>query len=331
MPAFPPAPELACQLLIPFAGASAPACRAALPGLRLPHLQALLAELLLLATDCGDEQRLSPPHERALAQALGLRRADGSACADGQIPWAAALSHSPTQPQAWFTPCHYAVGSEQVRLLPGDQIGLSDAESRALCDALAPYCAEDGIELRFDSATRWHASGAALRAVVCASLDRVSGCSLQGWMTESPANLSGRPLLQRLQSEAQLLFYSHPLHDARSARGLLPVNGFWISGAGALDQAPALQPAPTQPAALRWAALRADWAAWQQAWVQLDATEIAAAHAAVRRGVPLQLSLCGERNTYTWASAPRAVFARMGRRLRQRLAPTPIHKTLELL
>lgn len=39
---------------------------------------------------------------------------------------------------------------------------------------------------------------------------------------------------QRLHSEAQMLLYSHPFNDAREARGLPPVNGFWLHGAGAL-------------------------------------------------------------------------------------------------
>lgn len=203
---------MSTQLLIPFAAASAPECQALLSGLALPNLQALLPRLAEQPADRGDDHSLSPPHERALARALGLPVADGA------IPWAAAQSDAPTAPQAWFSLCHYQVATGQVNLLPGAQLGLDAADSRALFDAFAPLCAEDGIALRWDSATEWHASGEPLRGIACASLDRVSGRQVGDWMPQSPANPTGARLLQRLQSEAQMLFYSHPVHDARRAR-----------------------------------------------------------------------------------------------------------------
>src|SRR3990167_3796344 len=154
-PMAPPAPPpLPSHLLIPFASASAPDCQAALKGLRLPQLEALLGELVPAALDAGDDHSLSLPHERALARALGLTQADGSPCEDGLIPWAAAHSAQPATPQAWLSPCHFQVGMERVSLLPLEQLALDEPESRALFDALAPFCAEDRVTLRFDSATR---------------------------------------------------------------------------------------------------------------------------------------------------------------------------------
>ena len=317
------------HLLIPFASASAPECQTVLNSLNLPNLGALLAELAPATTDSGDEHSLSLPHERALAQIRGLVKADGSACDDGQIPWAAAESAEPATPQAWFSPCHFQIGTDHVSLLPGEQIGLTDEDARRLFDAFAPYCAEDGITLRFESATRWHASGEPLRGIACASLDRVSGRPVDGWMPQSPANPAGSQLLKRLQSEAQMLFYTHPVHDARTARGLLPVNGFWVSGAGALETPTPLQPAPTVPDTLRQAALRADWAGWQQAWQALDAGEIAALLAAAQRGEPVTLTLCGERHARTWTTTPAGTLARIGRSIKQLFGSAPVSDTLK--
>jgi hypothetical protein len=138
-------------------------------------------------------------------------------------------------------------------------------------------------------------------------------------------------LLKRLQSEAQMLFYTHPVHDARTARGLLPVNGFWISGAGALEAPAPLRPAPTVPDTLRQAALRADWAAWQQAWAQLDATEIHTLLVAARSGEPVTLTLCGERCAQTWVNAPQGAGARLGRLFKNLLGREPAWKVLETL
>jgi hypothetical protein len=331
MPAPHPASEPRLHLLVPFASASDPACRAALPTLALPQLTALLAELVPVYHDVGDDHSLSPPHERALAQAIGLLRADGCPFGDGLIPWAAMEDAEPVAPQAWFTPCHYQVGMEQVTLLPGEQLGLTEAHSRALFDALAPYCAEDGITLTFLSPTRWHARGEPLRGIACASLDRVSGRSVEAWMAESAANPAGGQLLKRLQSEAQMLFYTHAVHDAREAARLHPVNGFWVSGAGALDRAVTPLAPPTQPEVLRHAALQADWTAWQQAWSALDAGEIPAWLARARRGEPVTLTLCGERAAQRFTNAPRGAGARLGRLIKTLLGPAPAWKTLETL
>ncbi|MCB2018557.1 MAG: phosphoglycerate mutase, partial [Hydrogenophaga sp.] len=228
MPA--PSPESSRHLLVPFAAASAPECQALLESLILPNLKFLLARLNEVSADRGEEHDFSPPHERALARALGLP------AADGRIPWAAAQSDAPATPQAFFSLCHFQVGMDQVTLLPGAQLGLEETESRTLFEAFAPLCAEDGVTLRWEGPGEWHASGEPLRGLDCASLDRVSGRNASDWMPR-PANDDTAPaarLLQRLQSEAQMLFYSHPTHDARSARGQLPVNGFWVHGAGAL-------------------------------------------------------------------------------------------------
>ena len=248
-------------------------------------------------TDSGTDHSLSAPHERALAHAIGLVRADGSAYPDGRLPWAAAHSDTPELPQAWFTPCHFQVGMEQVTLLPGDQLGLTDEHARPLFDALAPYCAEDGITLRYESATRWHASGEVLRGIACASLDRVGGRSVEAWMTDSTANPAGGQLLKRLQSEAQMLFYTHPAHDA--ARSAAPAPASTASGSAA--RAPSttrltLRAAPAMPDALRSAALQADWARWKDAWAALDNSDIQDLLDRARRGEPVTLTLCGERS-----------------------------------
>jgi hypothetical protein len=331
MPAPHPSIESAHHLLVPFAAASAPECRAALSTLVLPQLGALLGELMLEHTDTGDDHSLSPPHERALAMALGLTQANGQPYGDGLIPWAAARSDDPTTPQAWFSPCHFAVATHQVNLQPGAEIDLTDGESRALFDALAPYCAEDGITLCYGSALRWHASGEALRDLACASLDRVSARSVADWTPADQPNLAGSHLLKRLQSEAQMLFYTHPVNDGREAARKPIVNGFWVEGAGARDAFTPLRPDPVMPDGPRLAALRADWPAWQQAWTRLDAEAIPVLLARVRRGEPVVLTLCGERHAQRWVNAPRTLGARLGRTLKQLTGPQPAWKILEAL
>lgn len=226
MPTPPSSPESALHLLVPFASASDPACQEHLAGLALPHLVALLG--LLQPGDAleGDDYRFSTPHERALAQALGLEGEDGG------LPWAALAHPDIPVPQAWFHLCHFQVGMDQVHLVPGDQLDIQPDESAALLQAIEPLCREDGLSLRMDSPARWHAQGAALAGLRCASMDRVSGRPVDGWMASNPASPESERWLRRLQNEAQMLFYTHPVNDAREARRALTINGFWADGAG---------------------------------------------------------------------------------------------------
>src|SRR5690606_1791403 len=104
------------HLLIPFASALSEAAIHTLRDLPLPQLQKLLT-LLAPAARCGDDEyTLTPPHERALADALGLHGEDG------RLPWAARqarLDGLAVGDQAWglLTPVHWAVGRDQVTLL----------------------------------------------------------------------------------------------------------------------------------------------------------------------------------------------------------------------
>ena len=279
-------------LIIPFAAGDDPACHAQWPTLALPQLCRWLAGATLAAADRGDAYRLSPPHERALASALGW-----PALADGTLPWAAWQAQRVAQPCAWFTPCHWQAGMEQVVLQPLDAAQWTEAESRALLAALAPLCAEDGIALVYESPQRWRAEGACFADLPSASLDRVVQRRIDPWLPSARTHAAAGPLM-RLMNEAQMLFYSHPVNDARATRGLPLANGLWISGSGSWP-GPAGGPAShiQMLDGLRAPALAGDWAAWRQAWETLDAGELAQALSSPQ---PLSLVLCGEHNALRW-------------------------------
>ncbi len=338
------------HLLIPYASVSSPDCRDQFALLHLPVLGQLLERLEPADVDEGDDHSLSPPHERALARTLALPVAG-----DGRIPWAAyfSLAGSPSPAWlgqapgenrrgtptacAWFTPCHWSVGMEQVMLMAPEQLALAEAESRTLLAALAPLAQEDGITLCYEAPLRWRAEGETFAALACASLDRAMGRSLTDWLPQG----SGAAALRRLQSEAQMLFYTHAVNDARTERGLAPVNSFWISGAGDLPQAPAGTPAlplatpapPLVPMDLRGPALQGAWDQWAQAWQALDQGAVAQALAHLQAGGPLTLTLCGERHARQW-HGPAAATGWAGWRTRARQwwrGPTTAWKTLETL
>ena len=299
-------------LRIPYAASTAEGCQQALQGLALPHLDRLLARLSphTAQTDTGEETSFTPPHERALARALGLP------FDDGRTPWAAWHRHQQGQPahgQAWafITPCQWHVSTDHITLRDPDSLGLDEAASRVLLAIVAPWFAEDGIALHYDQPTRWLASGALFDGLATASLERVLLRDVRPWMPEPRAAQAARTL-HRLHSEMQMLLYTHAFNDERAARGLPVVNSFWVHGTGPLPTpAPTPTTAPTVPTTLRDAALREDWRTWATAWAALDSGPVADLLRQSESGAPVQLTLCGERNAQGFHSAPRGLAQRI--------------------
>lgn len=312
--------------LIPFAGAMSPAAAEAASALDLPHLERLLARLTPDAAPAAQAEAadpdaaaytLSPPHERALAAARGW-----PALPDGLLPMAAdaaradGLAVADDDGRGWglVSPTHWHLGTEQVSLRHPAELALDEAEARVLFDAVKPLFDEEGLLLLWGAPTRWYLAHERLAALPTAALDRVVGRNVDLWLNAHPEARRWR----RLQAEAQMLWHTHPLNEAREARGVPAVNSFWLSGTGRP------QPAAPWPAdlmldtRLREPALAEDWAAWAEAWAALDAGPLRQALQAAEAGAPVALSLCGERWSRRFNAAPRG--------LRQRLfGPRRVH------
>ncbi|MEO5735618.1 MAG: hypothetical protein ABIN96_12230, partial [Rubrivivax sp.] len=198
------------HLLVPHAGLP-PTLDASTPWPQLPHLEALLA-LLTVRPDAdnaapadGGEDSLSPPHERVLAR---LRQWPID---DGLLPFAAhAAAADGLQSKidragsevGWglLRPTYWHLGTERVSLTDPADLQLSDADSRVLFDAVAGLFNGDGWALHWGAATRWYAVHASLLHLPTASLDRVVGRNIDGWLAVHPQARAVR----RLQSEVQM-------------------------------------------------------------------------------------------------------------------------------
>jgi hypothetical protein len=323
------------HLLIPFAACSAsdwlPTLQA-LPPESLKHLGQLLQGMKLIETDTQSAESLSPPHERALARAIGLA---GPQTPDGLIPWAAhdaaqQLGDAASgQAWAWITPCHWAMGHLHATLSDPAALQLQESESRALLALMQPYFETDGLTLHYVDALgpgRWLAEGELFRQLPTASLDRVMARNVDAWLPQASAAAqgdaalhesirTGSRTLRRLQNEMQMLLYTDAFNDARNAKGQLPVNSFWVSGTGALP-AGHVAPAATaeagisMPRSLAQAVFREDWPAYAQAWGALDAGDIAGLLARQRAGEAVRLTLCGESSAHTFETQRASIWQR---------------------
>jgi hypothetical protein len=307
--------------------AKPPASHQTRAALALPNLTALLRLLTAGERQTRDEDTLSPLHELLQAQALGLQGADGL------LPWAALQAHGlglpmakPGEGWAWLTPCHWQVNTDHVRMADPADCEISPEESHTVMESLRAFLVEDGITLHgLQASGNWLALGAALCDLPTASLARASGGAVDHWMPRQAQAQS----LRRLQNEMQMLLYTHPVNDARAARGLLPINSFWVSGTGTLPDGytSAASHTSTVLDALREPGLRDDAAAWAQAWQALDAGVIQTLLQQARQGEPVELTLCGETAAQTFSLQPQGLWTR----LRNRFASTDIPALLQSL
>jgi hypothetical protein len=299
------------HLVISHAAPPGPRCRTASRSLALPALQTLLARARTMDTQAAQDADLCPLPERLVA---------GAQVPDGLVPWAAWKAQAAglyESGQAWalITPCHLQVHADHVAMHDPHRLELDATESRALWEAMRPYFEEDGIGLHWHSPRTWLAQGPALEALPTASLARVRGQPIDPWIPRHAQAAS----LRRLQNEMQMLLYTHPVNDARSAAGHSPVNGFWISGTGA--------PQPAQGQLLDLLARSAaqdDPQAWCAAWQALDAGPLAQALARHTRSPeePLRISLCGPVQARSYTIGTPKAWQRLAQLLPARRAAT---------
>jgi hypothetical protein len=318
------------HLLIPYASALSDAAAAVLRDLALPNLSALLARLTPVARDDGDAFSASPPHERALAAAWGWH---GS---DGRLPFAAQAAQAAgidVGSAAWglVTPVHWRLGRDHVSLADPRALTLTAAESQAAFEAVRGLFESEGFRLVWAGPLAWYAAHDSLADLTTASLDRAIGRDVERWLRVGASAGSVRPdhhgeasaLLRRLQSEVQLLLYPHPLNADREARGALPINSFWLSGCGRLHSADTA--AVEVDASLRDGLLADDWTAWAEAWTALDGGRLGGLLAAARDGLPVALTVCGERSAQRFEARPQSLLQRVGARWKA----APVHAVLE--
>jgi hypothetical protein len=301
------------HLLVPFASALSDAASHVLRDLSLPNLSRLLGRLTLAQRDDADVFTFSPPHERAFARSAGWQAADGC------LPFgahAAALDGIEVSDLAWglVTPVHFHVGRDHVTLADPAALNLGEDESRAAFEAVRELFESEGFRFEWGSASRWYAAHESLVELPCASLDRVIGRNVEVWLHGSETRSTDARLVQRLQSEVQLLMYPHALNDEREQRGELTLNSFWLSGCGRLQEIDG--EAVQVNDSLRAPLLGEDWAAWADAWRALDREDIAEWLDTASAGQPASLTLCGDRGAHRFEAEPQSMLQKLGRRFK---------------
>lgn len=116
-------------------------------------------------------------------------------------------------------------------LIPGEDIGITEAESKALLQAFNQHFRQDGVKLLYGSATRWYLSIKQTIDIHTTSLSQVAFSSVNDhYPTGNAANY-----WRQLMNEAQMLFFTHEINEVRRSQNLPEINSIWLWGEGLLD------------------------------------------------------------------------------------------------
>lgn len=148
--------------------------------------------------------------------------------------WAAEAAGLPWQQGGWLLadPVHLRVNRDQAQLADAGVMNLDENEACALAGAVNALLAEDGARLHVLSPARW-----LLQLPLEPDADFTPLVDAVGEDVNRLLPAGGDGLaFSRLLGEIQMLLYTHPVNDAREARGEVPVNSVWLWGKGEVGE-----------------------------------------------------------------------------------------------
>jgi hypothetical protein len=182
--------------------------------LRLPALEKLLVR--------GHNEILEPvPLENLLCEMFGISYRNDAPIA----PVSAAFDGLGAGCWLRADPVHLHLQRNQL-LLAGVQV--SCEEAAAFCASLNVHFAGQGMEFFAPHPQRWYVRMDTLPRIRTMPLSQVIGGDVRGTL---PTGEEAKRWHQVL-NEIQMLLHSHPLNEARDARGAVPINSVWLWGGG---------------------------------------------------------------------------------------------------
>src|SRR5690606_33732078 len=161
----------------------------------------------------------------------------------------------------WLTQLvHVAPSRDGAALLPASELAITPEQSVALFDSVQALFSEVGFTLQPSDTCHWRIVLPDGYAPASASPSLVSITSVNDWW---PQDMASRPW-RRLVNEVQMLWFDHPVNQARFEQGLLPVNSLWLFGGARANQlgvAEALQHTQTH-SDLQEFSIKHDWGGW---------------------------------------------------------------------
>lgn len=154
---------------------------------------------------------------------------------DATASVAACAAPASAGPVLLVRPVHLHVGLDHLVLAAPSLDGITFEEAQALADAANALFADDGLRWQPLTPRRWlfqaindtgRASIEALAVLRCRSARLAAGRNIDAWQPEGPSARRWRALV----NELQMLWFEHPVNQARAAQGRPALNSLWLEG-----------------------------------------------------------------------------------------------------
>jgi hypothetical protein len=189
----------------------------------LPALERLLSRARFVSAPGGDPERL-------LAAYFHVLGAEDVIPAAGPLSWLADSGERPTGFIMRADPIHLRADQACLRLFDSATFDLDADEAHALVAAFNDHFGPRGMRLHAPLPLRWYLTLDRDPELATVAPARLAGRDIGGGMPRGKAGAQWHALL----NEVQMLFYGHPVNEARAQRGEPPVNSIWPWGGGCL-------------------------------------------------------------------------------------------------
>ncbi|MGM0541299.1 MAG: hypothetical protein ACQEQR_02525 [Pseudomonadota bacterium] len=206
----------------------------ALRTLKLPALQGLLAKAdrFPAKSQALDEQASYLFHQpKALAKASIMASVEFE-------------DYDPALFWLRVDPVQMIADRDSLVLIPGEDLGITEAESRALLDAFNQHFSQDQVTLEYASTTAWYLK---IKQPVDIKTHSIESVAYQPVNERYPSG-NAASYWRQLLNETQMLFYTHPVNEKRRDRSYPEINSVWVWGEGTLDQSAVVM----RPDAMIW-------------------------------------------------------------------------------
>ena len=136
---------------------------------------------------------------------------------------------------ARIEPVHIHAARDHLVLTNTSILDITQDESDALFDSVKDIFAEMASITHRPYPGRWFIETSAMNTLSTVSTQQAEGRNIDHWMPCDTTTPGVARQWRKWQNEIQMIWFNHPINEARQDRDMLPVNSVWISGIGSIS------------------------------------------------------------------------------------------------
>ncbi len=129
-------------------------------------------------------------------------------------------------------PVQLIADRDSLVLIPAEDLVITEDESRALLTSFNEHFAEENLQIEYGSKNSWYLKIVQPVDIKTVSIEALSYKPLNDAYPKGNAATYWKKLI----NETQMLFFSHPVNEARREKGQPEINSIWVWGEGQLNK-----------------------------------------------------------------------------------------------